>query len=328
MRKARMTMLLAALASPVTVAAKAPIDAAGLKAIEAKVPPQSWYPDGYYDIRIAAEGQMADFPRDKLTMDWGDGEPPYYDVIDCNAEYVSLDDTDPLTARYGGVALEVARLRAEFERMKYPLAVYAGPLLAFEKAKIEEAKAAPEPMTEEEIEAAYAIDEAAAEAAASAADAAAGAASDAAMEAGASDEAAEPADGGTFENDPYQQLAKAVEANRERLAPRLPKVLADGGCGAGEGSAVIVRTSPPQGEVLLINAFAFKVCTRKKPDPWDRFACKWNEVETGVEKRLSGRYVYQVKWPDGTVRKGTREIVPNYDDEDVAAVVTFKKTGS
>ena len=151
---------------------------------------------------------------------------------------------------------------------------------------------------------------------------------DAAMEADASDAAAEPADGGYFENDPYQRLAKAVEANRQRLAPQLPKVVADGGCGAGEGSAVIVKTSPPQGEVLLINAFAFKVCTRKKPDPWDRFACKWNEVETGVEKRLSGRYVYQVKWPDGTVRKGTREIVPNYEDEDVAAVVTFKKTGS
>ena len=332
MRKARMTMLLAALASPVTVAAKAPIDAAGLKAIEAKVPRQSWYPDGYYDIRIAAEGQMADFPRDNLTMDWGDGEPPSYDVIDCNAEYVSLDDTDPLTARYGGVALEVARLRTEFERMKYPLAVYAAPLLAFEKAKIEEAKAAPEPMTDEEIEAenaaTEAADAAAAEAAASAADAAASAAADAAMEADASDAAAEPADGGYFENDPYQQLAKAVEANRQRLAPQLPKVVADGGCGAGESSAVIVKTSPPQGEVLLINAFAFKVCTRKKPDPWDRFACKWNEVETGVEKRLSGRYVYQVKWPDGTVRKGTREIVPNYDDEDVAAVVTFKKTGS
>lgn len=317
MRTARMTMLLAALASPVTVTAKAPIDAAGLKAIEAKVPPQDWYPDGYYDIRIAAEGQMTDFPRDNLTMDWGDGEPPYYDVVDCNAEYVSLDDTDPLTARYGGVALEVARLRAEFERMTYPLAVYAEPLLAFEKAKVEEAQAAPEPMTDAEIEATNAADEAAASAAA-----------DAAMEADASDEAAAAADGGYFENDPHQKLARAVEANRERLAPKLPKVLADGGCGAGEGSAVIVKTSPPQGEVLLINAFAFKVCTRKQPDPWDRFACKWNEVETGVEKRLSGRYVYQVKWPDGTVRKGTREIAPNYDDGDVAAVVTFKKTGS
>lgn len=327
MRKARMLMLLAAVASPVTATAKEPLDAAGLKAIETKVPPQSWYPDGYYDIRIAAEGQVADFPRDTLTMDWGDGQPPYYDVIDCNAEYVSLDATDPLTARYGPVALEVSRLRAEFERMKYPLAVYAAPLWEFEKAKIEEAKAAPEPVSEAEMSDAMAME-------ASAADAAvAEAAADAAMAAdAASMEAAPPADGGmdgsTAYDDPYFQLAKAVEANRERLAPKLPKVLADGGCGAGEGSAVIVKTVPPQGEVLMINAFAFKVCTRKKPDPWDRFACKWNEIETGVEKPLSGRYVYQVKWPDGTVRKGTRDIVPNYDDETVATVVTFKKTGS
>ncbi len=300
----RMLMLVAALASPVAAGAKEPIGAAGLKAIEAKVPPQGWYPDGYYDIRIAAEGQIADFPRDNLTMDWGDGQPPYYDVIDCNAEYVSLDETDPLTARYGGVALEVARLRAEFERMKYPVAVYAEPLLAFEKAMIEDAKAAPEPMSEADI-----------------------AAADAAMEADAPDAAAEPADGGGFENDPYFRLAQAVEANRARLAPKLPKVVADGGCGAGEGNPVIVRTSPPQGEVLMINAFAFKVCTRKKPDPWDRFACKWNEIETGVDQTLSGRYVYQVKWPDGTVRKGTREIVPSYDDEP-KVTVTFKKTGS
>lgn len=325
MRRIRMLMLVAALASPVAAGAKEPIGAAGLKAIEAKVPPQGWYPDGYYDIRIAAEGQIADFPRDTLTMDWGDGQPPYYDVIDCNAEYVSLDETDPLTARYGGVALEVARLRAEFERMKYPVAVYAEPLLAFEKAMVEDAKAAPEPMSEADI--------AAADAAALAADddananAAASAAADAAMAADAPDAAADPADGGGFENDPYYRLAQAVEANRARLAPKLPKVVADGGCGAGEGNPVVVRTSPPQGEVLMINAFAFKVCTRKKPDPWDRFACKWNEIETGVDQTLSGRYVYQVKWPDGTVRKGTREIVPSYDDEP-KVTVTFKKTGS
>lgn len=329
MHKARMTMLLAALAMPATTIAKEPIDAVGLKAIETKVPPQSWYPDGYYDLRIAAEGQMADFPRDNLTMDWGDGEPPSYDVIDCNAEYVSLDDTDPFTARYGGVALEVARLRAEFERLKYPRAVFAEPLLAFEKAKIEEAKAAPDPMSEEEINAAYAAGEAAAEAAGETVDGAVSEADAAAAEAAsaAADAAADSDASFDLSSDPYHALAQAVEANRQRLAPKLPKVLADGGCGAGEGSAIIVKTVPPQGEVLLINAFAFKVCTRKKPDPWDRFACKWTEIETGIEKQLSGRYVYQVKWPDGTVRKGTRDIVPNYDDE-TAATVTFKKTGS
>lgn len=306
MRIARMTMLMAMLAAPMAATAKQPLDATGLKAIEKKVPPQSWYPEGYYDLRIAAEGQVADFPRDNLTMDWGDSQPPYYDVIDCNAESVVPEDDDPVATRYGSVALEVARLRGEFQRLKYPIAVYAEPLLDFEKAKIEEAGNAPEwgEMTDEEAEA---------EAAAAAEEAAMAAVADAA---------------GEYPKDAYALLAEAVEANRLRLAPKLPKVLADGGCGAGEGSAVIVRTSPPQGEVLMINAFAFKVCTRKKPDPWDRFACKWNEIETGVENRLSGRYVYQVKWPDGSIRKGTREIVPNFDDEETPATVIFKKTGS
>lgn len=301
MKTTGVAILLAALAAP--AAAKEPLDASGLKAIEAKVPRQSWYPDGYYDVRIAAEGQIADFPRDNLTMDWGDGEPPYYDVIDCNAESAVPEDDDPVATRYGSVALEVARLRGEFQRLKYPAAAWAEPLLAFEKAQIEEARTAPDwpAMTEEEAAVAAAAEEAAMAAAAD-------------------------ADGNYPKND-YALLAEAVEANRLRLAPTLPKVVADGGCGAGEGAPIIVRTSPPQGEVLLVNAFAFKVCTRKKPNPWDRFACKWNEIETGVEQQLSGRYVYQVKWPDGTVRRGTREIVPSFDEE-TATTITFKKTGS
>lgn len=319
MIRARMLAILAALALPATAIAKEPLDAAGLKALEAKVPQQVWYPVGYYDVRIAAEGQVADFPRDSLTMDWGDGEPPYYDVIDCNAEGVVPESDDPVTARYGAVALEVARLRAEFERLKYPVAVYREPLLTFEKARIEEAANGPDPL-------AYDDQAETADAAMATADAAVTAdAVDAAEAAAAATSAA--SDDYEIEKDAYALLAEAVEANRMRFAPKLPKVLADGGCGAGEGGPVIVKTVPPEGEVLLINAFAFKVCTRKQPNPWDRFACKWNEVETGVEKQLSGRYVYQVKWPDGSVRKGTREITPEYED-DTATTVTFKKTGS
>ena len=82
-------------------------------------------------------------------------------------------------------------------------------------------------------------------------------------------------------------------------------------------------TQPPEGEVLMISAFAFKVCVLRKPDPWDRFACRWNEIETGAAKPMSGRFVYQVKWPDGTVRKGTREIAPGG-----SSTVTFRKAGS
>lgn len=282
---------------PVAVTAKEPLDAAGLKALEAKVPPQSWYPDGYYDVRIAAEGQIADFspPADQLVTDWGDGTPVRYDVLSCDAETPDPDANDPVTTRYGATALDIARLRSDLERLKYPRASYAGPLLTLEKALIEYDASLPvEPVSEDDTK-------------------------------GASDQWE-----GVDNFAPYRAylaFAAAVEANRARLAPKLPPVVAEAECGDTDSSPIIVKTSPPDGEVLLVNAFAFKVCTRKQPDPWDRFKCRWNEIETGSEMQLEGRYVYQVRWPDGTVRKGTRVIVPDYGTEK-AVTVTFRKSGS
>ena len=286
--------LLTAMAVPAAATAQTPPDAAALKAIEAKVPPQGWYPADYYDIRIAAEAQIAERPRTRgeMVIDWQDGEGPRYDVIDCSAEsYYPSADYDAATARYATVAIDVSRIRSELERLRYPLAAYDAPLLRYERARLDDAARQADAETAGE-DAVQALDDAMAE-----------------------------------EESPEAMLAAAVDANRARVAPKLPKVIVDGGCGAGDGAPVIVRTAPAGGEVLLVNAFAFKVCTRKTPDPWDRFACKWNEIETGAERQLSGRYVYQVKWPDGTVRKGTREIVPN-EDGGATLTVTFRKTGS
>lgn len=321
MRIEGMIAALAALTWPVAAQSQTPPDAAALKAIEAKVPPQSWYPEGYYDVRIAAEADIAEHGRatDELVSDWDDGLGKRYDVYDCGAESPPALEVDPITARYGFAASEVARLRSEMGRLNYPVGVYAEPLLAFERAKIAEAASAPDPQAEAirlaEWEAAYAAAEAAGREPP---------VLDSPFYDPASDSGEEGAEG---QVDPYSALATALETNRMRLAPKLPRVVADGGCGAGEGGPVTVKTSPPGGEVLLVNAFAFKVCTRKAANPWDRFACKWNEIETGVAKPLSGRYVYQVKWPDGTVRKGTRDIVPIYDSDE-AVTVTFKKSGS
>lgn len=291
-------LLATAIFLPSAALAQTPPDAAALKAIEAAVPAQSWYPEGYYDVRIAAEAdeQERKRPADERIFDFDDGLGKRFDVVDCGAEGHDPAELDPASARYGFVASEVARLRADFIRLKLPAAAWAEPLLAFEKTQIAEAAKA----SEAEI---YGVETAAA------------------------DDAPIAGESISEEPDSYALLAAAVEANRTRLAPRAPKIVVEGGCGAGEGGPVIVRTSPAGGEVLLVNAFAFKVCTRKQPDPWDRFKCKWNEVETGVEKQLAGRYVYQVRWPDGAIRKGTREIVPNYDEES-AVTVTFKKSGS
>ncbi|MDO9368177.1 MAG: hypothetical protein Q7T68_06375 [Sphingopyxis sp.] len=298
-------ILAALLASPVPALADPIPDAADMDALEAKIPDQKWYPKGYYDVRVAAEAQVAEFPRPAGSLSRGRDAP--YDVIDCSAEKVGLDANDQLLLRYGTTALETARMRSELERLGYPATITADPLLAFEKARITGVDQTPGPLRRL-----------------------------------------------------YVDLAAAMEANRLRVAPTRPRIIALGHCSGAPGvtqpamaakppstskpvarrSAVRPSPSPPPpplqgvtfstlpvaGEVLLINAFAFKVCMRKQTNPWDRFACKWNEVETGVAKPLSGRFVYQVRWPDGTIRKGTREILSGQSG--AAAMVTFRKTGS
>jgi len=301
MRLGASVILVAAAAFPSAALAQTPPDAAALKAIEAAIPARDWYPAGYYDVRIAAEAQIAEAPRARKTIvfDCFEGGGQCYDVIDCTAEGVQFNPDDPVLSRYGRTALEISRLRSELARLGYPEAVYARPLADYERKLL-------------------AIDAERSEA-------------DVKLAGGfipPGDQAPPVAD--DFE-DPAAgldaELAAAIEANRLRLAPSLPRVIVEGGCGAGEGGPIIVRTVPAGGEVLLINAFAFKVCTRRQPDPWDRFACKWNEWETGVAKtKPYGRFVYQVKWPDGVVRKGTREIAPNM--EETSVTVTFRKVGS
>lgn len=269
-------------------------EAAGMKALEAAVPQQSWYPDGYYDVRIAAEAEVAEMPS-----------PPApggaVNLITCTRTKPGLGASDPLLQRYGDIALETARLRAEFGQLRYPASLYTEPLLAFEREGIA------------------------------------------------------AAEGKDASSAPYSALADAIEAERMRVAPDLPEVFAFNECVPPPGAApppppppapsstpkpsaprpsaaiprrapgVTVTTQPPAGEVLMISAFAFKVCVRKQPDPWDRFACRWNEVQTGVAKPISGRFVYQVTWPDGTVRKGTREVAPGPTG---SATVIFRKVGS
>jgi hypothetical protein len=276
------------LAGPAAAAAQETDEGAAMRGFEAAVPQQDWYPEGYYDIRIAAEAEMAEViahpPANRPETPGGD-----HNLIACDARRVGSGAADPLLERYGYTALETARLRAQLGRLGYPAGVAAGPLLAFERERVT-------------------LD-----------------------------------DGGEGSDDPYEALADALNAARAD-APDLPEVFALAECSpppmaAASPSPVPRRgvtaappprkpgvtfvTQPSGGELLMIDAFAFKVCTRKQPDPWDRFRCRWNEIETGVVKPMSGRFVYQVKWPDGTVRKGTREFAPTD-----AGAVTFKKVGS
>jgi hypothetical protein len=288
----------ALLLAPAALAQEAEVPTtADLDAIAGQLPTRPWYPEGYYDLRIAAEAQIADYPRpdSALLQPATAAAPARFDLLDCNAEPIDRNNADMATLRFGMLALEMARLRSEFARLGYPAPVYGDALVAYEKAVIERII---DPATR------------------------------------------------TPEN-PRMVLAAVTETDRQRLAPTLPPIVSSPSCfavsrGGSSGSpgiagaiggligsalprpkGVTLRTEPVGGELLLINAFAFKVCMRKQKDPWDRMACRWNETETGVANPLSGRFVYQVKWPDGAVRKGTREIAPEQ-----SGAVTFKKVGS
>lgn len=310
---ARTAIMMAAALWPLQGAlAQTPLTKKDMDALVAKVPEQSWYPPGYYDIRISAEAQIATFPtpRKWLLSPWYENDKMAYDLMDCSAEWIGEeknydeetgtetivgDKFDPDSERYANVGLEVARIRSELERLGFPLAVYGDALLRFERGEL---AALPDP-TQPESAAAESEPE--------------------------TDVAAE---GDVGDGVGLEALRDAIETNRKAIAPKLPQVVIDGGCGAGGGGApVIVRTSPPGGEVWMISAFVFNVCLRKKPNPWDRLACRWNEIETGADAGLSGRYIYQVRWPDGFERRGARDI---YQDEEGGETTTvlLRKKGS
>ena len=88
----------------------------------ASVPSQPYYPAGYRDLRLAAAAEIATFPRsrdDLLMAGYPDAKQLHYDVIDCNAESVDGKKAGPVARRYGELALDVARMRAELKRLGY-----------------------------------------------------------------------------------------------------------------------------------------------------------------------------------------------------------------
>lgn len=344
---------------------------------EKRVEPQPWYPEGYYDVRVAAEAQARESLRSKdlLVDDCASGIGRCYDLRTPLPLRVNRDERDRTLVRYGNVALEISRLRQELHRIGYPRSVYAEPLAAYERQLVDAAGAPGMPPPDFEVTAlrqlAKALDAGLAQSASrlpnviaedmpaptGASEDPAAAATDSIVAVRASGPSADQYPTGKRLRGDDKIILKGGDTlvlldkagTRTLRGPGVFKAAAMAGeprwavagmfsgngtrrvrTGAVRGvpsGPVVLSTSPDGGEVLLISAFAFKLCAKKKLDIWDRFACKWNEVETGSGQFLSGRYVYQVRWPDGVVRKGTREILPDYDRDDSIAV-TFKKAGS
>ena len=120
-------------------------------------------------------------------------------------------------------------------------------------------------------------------------------------------------------------MGRAVDAARARLQPRLPPVVVQGGCGAGE-TAVLLRADPARATVWLITQFSFEVCKAKGLDPWDRGACgRWGEVALERKTYLSGSYVYQAQWGGGVKTRGQTSVTPSLDEAGPAQVVWIRQ---
>lgn len=349
------------MAMPASAQEDAVPDGSRMAALEAEVPPQTWYPDGYYDVRIAAEAQSAEAPRNKTLFVGAcpEGGGLCYDPFDPLPQRINPGEGDPAVRRYGDIALNISRLRQELALTGYPLAVYSGPLADYERKLVETAASTDPTADTSRTEAARTLaatletlrkrktpnlpriigyDESTALVRAIVTRSAGPSAAlypagkklfgnvRLTLKTGDQVELLDARGSRTLRG-PGVFAAGDTDVSAASVAaiarPSVPRARGGAVRGGGKPSGIVIQTSPLSGEVLLVSAFAFKICQRKTGDPWDRFACKWNEIETGVARPLSGRFVYQVRWPDGTVRKGTREIAP----ADTGAV-TFKKVGS
>ena len=292
-----------------------------MDAIAAAVRPQDWYPEGYYDLAIAARAhhlEEADASRqaEMVALSGAGSDPDGITVLsigtaaldrspppvaigfcgfaDIDRDYSSSDPYD----RYGPLAYTVGQVHAALSGAGYPADLIAGPLATFEKARLQISGDEPEQSEDEEEKA--------------------------------------------FRGD-WDTLASALaeRAEARRLALPAPDV---GRCGM-EGYVAPVysnsrpvvlpppplpppgprgvrfATSPANGQIWLINAFAFKVCDRRTGQPWSVETCRWNELETGLRHDMHGRYYYRVVWPDGTAKRGVRILTSPQD-------VTFRRNGS
>ena len=118
-------------------------------------------------------------------------------------------------------------------------------------------------------------------------------------------------------------LANAMEQRRASLTPDKPRIFSEGGCGAGE-SEFEIRMAPANGQLWLINAFAFRVCERKVADPWDHNLCRgWTQFVQGDTTFAAGRYMFEARWGDN-MQRGAKLLEGDPADEDVT-LITFRR---
>lgn len=242
---------------------------------------QAWYPDGYLDLREAAASHVKDYPRDPRVVIFDWGDPKL-------AFYDVIDcNLDyHLPSDMDPYERQVAALALDIARMRYELAELGYNRQVHDGPLLDYERAALEAFAAE-----------------------------------GTDRAANPESYVIQNWDLLGALAREMEARRAELNPKRPRIVSEGGCGAGEGEFEI-HLIPADGELWLINAFAFRVCERKVADPWNHRACGWTQYQEGDTTFASGRYMYEARW-GGTVRRGARVLEADPADGDVTQV-TFR----
>jgi hypothetical protein len=118
-----------------------------------------------------------------------------------------------------------------------------------------------------------------------------------------------------------QKMVQALRDYREQVAPDLPEVIYEGGCGAGE-IAITVKTDPADGRVIFIPVFFFQLCQAQQINPADPSQCdRWREAAEDVPFEVSGDYFYRAYWPGGVEKQGRLSFTKLEDGQ----TVTFRK---
>jgi len=253
-----------------------------------EVTDRDWYPEGYLDLRIAAAEQVETFAEPIFT----------YELYQCTLGDELPEDMTEDERELAKVALQIAAYRSDFVEIGYPLEVYDQVLLEYERWMLtgdvpEWGRAAAELLEQPIPE----IDE--------------------------SDVDWTPERVAEIELAQYGMLAAlktVLEQRRLQFSPRKPIFFIEGGCGAGEDEFEI-KLVPANGELWLVNAFAFRVCERRTADPWNHRACGWTQFVAGDTTFASGRYMFEARWPNGTVKRGARVLQPNYNSDDPGSVI-------
>ena len=121
------------------------------------------------------------------------------------------------------------------------------------------------------------------------------------------------------------ELAARIDQQRRQLAPNLPAIVVEEGCGAGE-VPVIFTSSSANARVFLMNALDFKICKRRLrgKDPYAIENCRWLEASNQRPLPVAGRLEYQVRTQAGEVITGNTLVSPQAAFDEDAEILQVR----